>query len=54
MEYIITNNENLLIINDSNNQIFGISNDNCWYKWDYNHNGQTVYYEDSSGYINKL
>lgn len=54
MKYIINNNnDNLIIINDSDNFIFAKINNNYWSKRDYNQNGEEIYYENSNGYKKK-
>lgn len=46
MKYIINIHKQLVIYNDSNKQIFIISTYNSWLKYEYDHNGKMIYYED--------
>lgn len=49
MKYIINYFGELLIINDSDNQIFLINKINQWYKFDYDQHGNRLNYENYTG-----
>lgn len=51
MKYRINPYGDLVIYNGFNRQMFGITKNNRWIKYDYNQNGKQIYYEDSSGNI---
>lgn len=53
MKYYINEYDELVIHNDSGNEIFGINKDNNWIKSDFDHKGREIYYEDDTGFINK-
>lgn len=50
MIYEIDEDDYLFIYNVEGNQIFGITKNNNWVKRDYNHHGNQIYREDSTGY----
>lgn len=54
MKYRINYYGDLVIENDSYKQIFAISKYNNWGKWEYNHKGKEIYFENSSGSVVNL
>lgn len=51
MKYNIDHDNDLIIKNDSGKVIFAMSNDNYWFKYDHDQNGNIIYFEDSTGAI---
>lgn len=49
MKYEISDNGNLIIINDSGLRISIINKYNNWFKWDFNQYGTQIYYENYRG-----
>lgn len=49
MKYIIDDNDNLIVNNDSFLTILMFNKFNRWIKWEYDQNGNEIYYEDDDG-----